>query len=919
MAGWTILAAFSGLALLLLTPDDARTEVLVDVAWIGCAGETTDGICFIDTRGPTKLGLAVKGAGENFTVQVDGIAAPVHIDEGGELDEHAWAEVTVEADGRLLEVVAGGRVVWSMRLAPLPEPPMVVKKAQGDAEANRWNAVYERLEPALPDLAGVARAQGLSLLRRAALRRGDPQRVIAQAHEAQALYEEAGWRSHSCDEAHVAFTIALGRIGDVRAAASELSMLADCALHIPRFAWISEYETALVAEQTGQEVVALLHYSRARAAAMRLREWGTALALSSAEYALADVLGREDIVAEVEWLQLLGDFEFAGEAPCDRAARHIIEGWERIRRFDRGGEVPDPRPQMYEALRAYEPSGRCAHRARADNARINLALAEVQRKKSAVAADLLRAVDVKGLAPEGRLWYHLAEFRGAQATGDDAGMARGVAGLMAFANREPAPQHLWHALVARGQLAEARGDQRGALASYRMAEELRDALMLSLAAGGSRERSLQEWDLSARRTIALQVELGEVAQAMCTARLARSRGLRAVEGFSLLDHATVRDLEDVWQELAKFQAEITADVRRDMRRVGGEQDQARRRRRDWSSAVRLTVSQFAEASRDATMSPACDDLREAAPGELLLVYYPISRERWLAFASDGKVVRYKQFAIREALMSGEMESTLLTPFDDMIERAEAVTFISAGELLHRELHTIPWRGDILLRQRTVSYGLDRLGPTGEARGAGALIVEGSRDDDLEHLFEETDLVEAALRWAGFASRVLAPADIDPATLLQEFLKVDTLHFEGHAGRIDGSDIGGDPSTIVLQLSAARWLGVDEILTMPHTPRSVFLSACSTGIVDPTVLGGGHGLPHAFIARGSEIVIAASDRVDDRTAALLAEYVYAYATDAAESGEVLLTPVALQSAQIALLDGADCGPERTECRYRAWVR
>lgn len=491
-------------------------------------------------------------------------------------------------------------------------------------------------------------------------------------------------------------------------------------------------------------------------------------------------------------------------------------------------------------------------------------------------------------------------------------------GLTALARRYPTPTNSWQALVASGQYEEERGDPSKALEFYLAAEGLRDALLLSLAAGGSRERSLADWDLSARRAIDLQVRLGALGGAVCTARLARSRTLRAIEGLSILDGLAPDQRALIWRDLGEFQAAVVGEYNKNRRGYTHPAELAATRRRDWSIQLRASVLGFVEPSHESMMSPSCAELSPPADDEVIVVYYPISNQVWMGLASDGTETRAHAFDLHEAEQDATREAALLGPFFDLLEGAAKVRFIAAGRLLHRDLHTTPWQGDMLFRQRIVSYGLDRIGAAGGAvQRFASLVIEG-QDSDLDNTHDETEIVEESLRFAGMSTRKLTGSELPHESLLHAIGSLELLHFSGHAGTPEA--LGGHgPSTLALKLSDDQWLGPEEILTLRRAPRAVFISACSAGQVDPTLLGGGAGLQQILIARGADIVIAASIDVDDQIAADLAALVYEFDDTPGRRGPEILTPEALQYAQITLLDGDLCDSQRHECFYRAWVR
>jgi CHAT domain-containing protein len=115
-----------------------------------------------------------------------------------------------------------------------------------------------------------------------------------------------------------------------------------------------------------------------------------------------------------------------------------------------------------------------------------------------------------------------------------------------------------------------------------------------------------------------------------------------------------------------------------------------------------------------------------------------------------------------------------------------------------------------------------------------------------------------------------------------------------------------PFDAALPLNASQ-ISIKDLLFLTSAPRFVTLSACAAGhaLGDDTE---GIGLAHAFLAAGSQSVIAPSRDVRDTLAARLAEHLYSedFAVDPA---------AALRRAQLAL---RRLSPGEDWAAFRAWV-
>jgi len=105
-----------------------------------------------------------------------------------------------------------------------------------------------------------------------------------------------------------------------------------------------------------------------------------------------------------------------------------------------------------------------------------------------------------------------------------------------------------------------------------------------------------------------------------------------------------------------------------------------------------------------------------------------------------------------------------------------------------------------------------------------------------------------------------------------------FHFAGHA--VFAGSAGWESA---LLLAGGDRLLIPDILALPQAPRWVVLLACQSGQVIDRSGVASIGLAQAFIAAGSEEVIAASRALDDRRAAELSRVIYRHfrAGDGAE--------------------------------------
>ena len=154
-------------------------------------------------------------------------------------------------------------------------------------------------------------------------------------------------------------------------------------------------------------------------------------------------------------------------------------------------------------------------------------------------------------------------------------------------------------------------------------------------------------------------------------------------------------------------------------------------------------------------------------------------------------------------------------------------------------------------------------PVGRRR---ALLVADTHDD----LPESRREAEAAAHSLApiFDVSLLLGARTERRTVLGELAQSEWwFHFAGHAtyGTNDAQDG-------TLELGGAESLRVADVLTLTRTPSEVVLSGCNTGR-SPLQAVADMNLAHAFLAKGSRLVVAAVRPVKDDCARSFMSEVY----------------------------------------------
>lgn len=444
---------------------------------------------------------------------------------------------------------------------------------------------------------------------------------------------------------------------------------------------------------------------------------------------------------------------------------------------------------------------------KADNVRVNLALAALQRGDAGRATAWLSEVVERGLPIEEQLWFQYISIRAALASGAPIALDHSLRVLDELVGVDSVPMAGWFAAWALGQARDATGDIQGALQAYRTAEELLDTHTRTRAPaqravlGGRAQRM---FGAVSRRLVGLLLEAGDLAAAASVARGARNRAMRAsARGDCLATRAERRPLP-------------------------GE----------------LQLVYFRVASR-------------RAPLEL----------RWVGFAVTAGGVRAEMLDVGEP--TGDLTrlsdtalkpwaNALLRPFQAELADASVVTILATESLHEVPFHALPWAKGLLIDALPVQYALDVAGcdervwyASGDAR-----VVRG----DGPAVAEEVKAVAAILAENGRVVERIRPQAFSDLERLQAH-GADILHVIAHGGASDRLLASDDE----LMFSDSIALTSRTVLAWRDAPQLVYLSACRTSFRDAETLGGDTSLAHAFLLAGARYVVASVDLLDGEAA------------------------------------------------------
>jgi tetratricopeptide (TPR) repeat protein len=761
----------------------------------------------------------------------------------------------------------GGKAVWILPLADSDRPPWFQRveelRAGRQAEAAR-----RLLEEKIDSSSSLEQGVALGRLARLELQRGEPQRAEALLIRAIDAHRETGriFDQHR-DAAPVLFLrIQDRRFSEARALLEALPPMAQAPAEA---AYFGAYYRGLLAGRVGDSRSALRHLGAAAEQAERL---GLAQERRWAEQVLGWNLRR--LGRSREAARIYSRLEDEESQPCDRALLLTNHAWSLLLALEAGESAADPVPLLEEALQIYRAhSGECFLPVdRRVNVLINLALAHVHAGRPDLAREYLDRG--RELAPSLKahevLWRLDIEARLDVAAGRPEAALELYAELAELAATTRSPEARWRSAVGRARAFEALGRRRPALDALARAEALLDEESLQVPLDEGRETFLAQRQSATRLYIDLLLDSGRDREAFEVARRSRSRVLRGLRRGDRLAHLTPEEQERWDRTIAEYQVlreQLDAEGAGDWRLPA---DQLRQMRQDREAGHR-------ELRRVLDRALAILDVRPPGPlpplvtGEVTLAYHPLPRG-WAGFAATERGLTARRLGpLEDALADpAELAARLLSPFAAEIAAARRVRVLPYGPLRAVDFHALPFNRDALLAFRPVVYGLDLAPAVTPRSGPRRALLVADPNSDLSSARAEVAAVRRSLEADSEAwdVEILEGPEAHGERVRRALPRANLFHYAGHAafaGR------GGWESA--LPLARDTRLTVGDILALERVPEWVVLSGCETARSSLETPLESIGLAHAYLASGSQRVIAAVRPVTDRAAAALVAALY----------------------------------------------
>lgn len=553
--------------------------------------------------------------------------------------------------------------------------------------------------------------------------------------------------------------------------------------------------------------------------------------------------------------------------PCETETRyHRKLGALAVREAELLGTPLEPaRGHWLKARAIILDRSRCPEHAsvrdQAERVDVDLARVAVDAGELAQAEAWLDAIPQKTVAAVTDVRRRLGRAELALARGDSKAAARILEDCAADRRRGKlgdaiGPEEDWRLQLAWAQVHQARGKLSAALGALAEAQAHIDRSRGTSGVETDRQAAMRR--KSSELLVRLLLEHRLDRQALCSARVARARGLASLGPLPEQTRGSLQVLER--SRAALFEGYKWYDPRD----IPIDQRQ------------RLDAERHAfEATLSARPAPVeCDQLPAGSPGEASVLYFH-DGEGFIGFAwsADGRVVvqRVSQWPSKDPPDS--LGEVLIAPFAGVLEGATRLRVLAPAAMSEVAFADLVWRESPLGDRLAVAHALDLpVVPLQDRRDQSAALVFSDSSKELmlsyETLGDRFDqwrkgLDAKALHVTFMEAPSAAPEHVSVADVLQGTRGVELALLFGfgavqpsyydllptHAERPepdqDGFGVGAD----VLTRS-------DILLEAGMVPRHVILAHCDSATVDAHGVSGAIGLAQSYVQAGSEWAVGA---------------------------------------------------------------
>jgi tetratricopeptide (TPR) repeat protein len=842
---------------------DAPSARSLHVEWTGCETLLKEGVCVLADTAMLEVWVPNPWAASATFESARGTLA-----SSGRKRVEAGTrfQVEVPADARSLRLksVHGGASAQAQLVIQHVPMHRMLREAEAKRERGELVAAAQLLMKARNELSGLDRLRALAGLARLELSRGEADAAVKTFREALALSRKLGAASYEVRDATALSFLLTTRLHRFDEAQAELDLMRLTSTRIPEGAALHSYFEALIDFELGDLRRALAGFRRSLNAAERLGMTRHARTARDRIAAVLTALGRSD-----EAIATLSELlDAPSDNGCDEADVLINLGWFQLDRPEVTSTQASAAVQLSRRALLLFPQ-RCADPFRRAIAETNLAFAFVTQANAALARTHLAAAREAGVADRSLSgWWLLLEGQLARLDNQLQAAAEHFTAAAELADVEGLAEIALPALLALGDVEQARGAFVRALDAYAQSEALLDRRVLDVPLGDGRAAFLARHDQSAKAAIQLLLARGSSDRAFEVARNARARAQRALEDGLRAATSDAARRSAFRATMARYRQDRDALRLRAQAERELPVDALALARKERASAELALLSELERNLATTSVPPSPALPRKPLPG-LTLLFHPL-RQGYAAFARDAQGLATQ---LAQALPQGSEEARaeqLLTAFDDQLTRAQRVSVLVHGTFERVDFHALSFHGAPLIEHVQVSYPLDLHTPASSAASNGRALVVADPTLDLPRARREADVAAHALREAGLSVTLLTGNAATGDAVSRALEQAMHVHFAGHA-----SSAGDDGWHSHLSLAGGETLSMADVFSSPMTARCVVLSSCQAAKSSAEGLST-LSVGAAFALAGAQAVVAPTRVISDDGAEALLSAVYQHA-------------------------------------------
>lgn len=563
-----------------------------------------------------------------------------------------------------------------------------------------------------------------------------------------------------------------------------------------------------------------------------------------------------------------------------RAVLSLNLGWGLLMALESGdGTDISPKVPLEEAQMYFGDTGKTARfetKRERVNILVNLALAAFHRDQIDLTWDYIERAKNAKARQYPRLWLWILDIEGRllASKGNSISALKKYLEMERFAGQILSTDGVYRALVARAEILQKTGQLGAAVKAFKESEIYLDKSLKHVGLTDGRAAFVAQRQRAIHKHLEALLKLKQTEEALTLVRRANRRLLSNAIASEQIAHSREEDRlrwEEAVASYRQHRETLASDAKDDWRLT--KREIVSRRQKRFADEHKYTQL------LDLALAGIEDNLRQSKDFSPIqhdesLLSLARDSEGWVVLAADIKGATASRLKTRKKDRLEEREAeTLLARVKAKLLGKKVVRIVSTENVEGIDLHAVTVDGAPLIAHVPVVYSMDM--PKVEKnhdRSKGTQnpvsVVVSDPEGNLVLAREEGLRIVKVLN--GEKKRTVLSFGKENATFQNVYRNLEAaqlFHFAGHG---ESNPIYGWGSS--LRLSAGGVLQPSDILSLSSAPRNVVLLGCNTG-KSRSENGSVLGVAQAFVVRGSEVVIATSRDLSDRTAAAFAERLY----------------------------------------------